>query len=239
MLKIIIPVSFIVFLISFFNRDNLGGNLGLLPQLQEAPLQTPLSANPFQATVNKNTYTVEPKFEYEIYGLVVSYNLHDGEFGAHRRWGDHINVADICVVWQDTAFSEHLTELDFWNGEFTCNVKTYSDEAWATFKWNQLSNNHLITDSAVVRDQIGKVAIGDQIKISGWLASYTYPNGGTRGTSTTREDTGNGACETIYVNDFRILSHYTSPWRWLMYGSLGVLAICIIIYFRQPFRVKQ
>ena len=41
----------------------------------------------------------------------------------------------------------------------------------------------------------------------GWLAGYSNDDGFRRGTSTTRDDTGNGACETIYVDEFQIDRH--------------------------------
>ncbi len=187
--------------------------------------------------MNDRNYQVKPLFDYTLYGLVVSYKFHDGNFGLHKKWGDHLNVADVCVVWQDSAFNELLGELNFWNGEFTCNVETSSVEAWSFFKLNQLSNNHLITESHYLRGKINGLSVGDQIKISGWLASYGNDEHDIRGASTTREDTGNGACETIYVNYFEILNHYTSTWKKLMYGALIVLFASVAVYFRKPFSV--
>lgn len=237
--KFILPLSFVVFIVSFWNRNDLGEDLQLLPELQQAPIQNKVSTNPFEASINDVIYTVKPLYQYELYGLVVSYQFHDGDFGLHRRWGDHLNVADICVVWQDTAFSEYLGDLNFWNGEFTCFVETKSNEAWAAFRGDQLSNNHLISADDYVRDQITKVAIGDQIKISGWLSSYGKGNQTIRGTSITRNDSGNGACETIYVNDFQILSSYTNVWRITMYISLGLILLIILNHFRTPFKIQS
>ena len=239
MYKAIIPISFLVLLVSFWKRNDLGEDLQRLNILQQAPIQEAIIADEFSVSVKDKNYNVKPLYEYELYGLVVSYQFHDGNYGLHKSWGDHLNVADICVVWQDSAFSNYLADLDFWNGQFTCNVHTYSNQAWASFNMNQLSNNHLISADEFIRDQITDVSIGDQIKITGWLASYGNENHDIRGTSTTREDTGNGACETIYVNDFEIIRHYTNVWKKLMYCALLVLIISIIGYFRQPFKIKQ
>ncbi|PIE41796.1 MAG: hypothetical protein CSA49_01670 [Gammaproteobacteria bacterium] len=241
--KILLPLCLLVFVISFWQRNHLGNDLLIGPQLQpipevqQAPSQRPISAQPFEVTVNDTLYTVKPQYEYEIYGLVVSYQFHNGDYGLHRRWGDHLNVADICVIWQDNATSEYLGDMNFWNGEFTCFFKTYSDQAWAAFNGQQLSNNHLIAEDPYIRQQIEKVSIGDQIKISGWLSSYGKDGQTIRGTSTTRDDKGNGACETIYVNDFQILSSYTSNWKILMYLSVVVMVLIIVNHFRKPFRV--
>jgi hypothetical protein len=171
--------------------------------------------------------------------MVVSYRQHDGESTMHRRANDHLNVADVCVVWSDTAFSPHLRKIEFWNGIFTCNVETSDDVAWANFKMNQLSNNHLLSADPATRERIDGIRIGDQIRIKGRLASYGAVGGPVRGTSTTREDSGNGACETIFVEQFEIISPASSGWRAAMHVSLGVLALCLILHFAMPYRARS
>ncbi len=239
MLKYVMIISLLLTLAGFWKRNDLSYPMPLTEQLRQEPVQQPLNQAPFKVTVEDNTYTIKPQYEYEMYGLVVSFNLHDGDYGSHKRWGDHLNVADICVVWQDMAFSPYLTRFDFWNGQFTCNFQTRNDEAWSNFKPEQLANNHLISDDDYLRDKIDKVGIGDQIRVTGWLASYSGENGGERGTSTTRTDRGNGACETIYVQSFDILYDYSSIWRKLMYGAFLVFIVSLIIYFKKPFQIAQ
>ncbi len=100
---------------------------------------------------------------------------------------------------------------------------------------NQLSNNHLLSDNEDIRDRVQKIRIGDQIRVQGYLASYESP-GGLRGTSTTRTDTGDGACETIYVERFEILRAATSFWRLSMWTSLAVLLAGLFLFFTRPFK---
>jgi hypothetical protein len=78
--------------------------------------------------------------------------------------------------------------------------------------------------------------VGDQIRIKGYLSSYTNDSGSTRGTSTTRTDTGNGACETIYVEQFKIVEAATSYWRISMWTSLALLLAGLLIHFAKPYR---
>jgi hypothetical protein len=150
-----------------------------------------------------------------------------------------LNVADFCVVWSDTAFSPHLRKIDFWNGIFTCNFETRDDVAWANFKMNQLSNNHLLSADPGVRERIDGIRIGDQIRIKGRLASYGAVGGPVRGTSTTREDTGNGACETIFVEEFEVIAPAVSGWRMAMHASLAVLALGLMLHFAMPYRARE
>jgi hypothetical protein len=43
------------------------------------------------------------------------------------------------------------------------------------------------------------VRAGDRVRIEGWLVEATAPDGWRWRSSLTREDTGNGACELVYV----------------------------------------
>ena len=80
---------------------------------------------------------------------------------------------------------------------------------------------------------------GDQIYLKGYLATYSQPGGGLRGTSISRTDTGNGACETIYVEEFEFLKKSNRFWRFLFTLSTLLVAACIIfmvIFFVKEFK---
>lgn len=184
---------------------------------QYPPLGTPAqsrSSEPgFQATYGSVKYSVEPRYDYELTGVVVSRAFHNAKFGLHRKWNDHLNVADLCVVWGDNAGTLDLDAFDFWNGQFTCNVSTNSDRAWKSFKPDELSNNHLLSDDDAIREKIQAVKIGDLIHLRGWLSRYANDQGFSRDTSTTRKDRGNGACETIFIRRFEVLDSMENGWR--------------------------
>lgn len=228
--------STVVLLLSFWNRNDIPGNIAFHPGLEDEPRQEETRKPSFSARYDGIDYLVEPEYEYELYGMIVSYRHHDGKSTMHRRAKDHLNVADVCVVWSDTAMSEYLNKLHFWNGIFTCNVKTSDGVAWAHFKMNQLSNNHLISDDPAIREEVARAGIGDQIRIKGWLSSYGAAGGGKRGTSTTRDDTGDGACETIFVDEFEIVQPAFNRWRAAMYLSLMLLGASLVVHFTLPYR---
>lgn len=234
--SLIIVTALVALLISFWNRNDLPADLSVLPATKEEPKQA-RSAKPAFETLWKGVrYEVEPQYHYDLTGIVVSYRHHEGNSRMHRRAKDHLNMLDVCVVWGDNAGNPALRKIDFWNGIFTCNVKTRDRDAWEAFRMEQLSNNHLISDDEYIRDSVRDIAIGDQIRVRGYLASYGSREGGKRGTSTTRTDTGDGACETIYVERFEILEEATSPWRIAMYLSLVVLLAAIVAHYLRPYR---
>lgn len=85
-----------------------------------------------------------------------------------------------------------------------------------------------------VRKTIAEANIGDQIVLRGYLADYTNPKGYLRKTSITRTDTGNGACETIWVEQASIIDTMISPWRIMLWISLVVFVFLLGLYIRQP-----
>ncbi len=224
-----------VLAVSFWKRNDVPAGVEVVPPVQHEPRQLPTERKAFTARWSGVDYRVEPQFEYDLYGLVVSYRHHKDSSRMHRRANDHLNMADLCVLWGDNAQSEYLPELEFWNGVFTCNVKTSSSAAWASFQMNGMSNNHLISDDPRIREAVTDVRIGDQVHVRGLLASYGS-GGSKRGTSTTREDTGDGACETIYVETFEIVAQAVNYWRLAMHGSLAVLVLSLVLHFRRPYR---
>jgi hypothetical protein len=234
--RILLAVSFTWLLVSFWHRNDLPRTIEHVPELQNEPLQTPTLKKPFQVDFNDASYDIEPEYAYEITGMIVSYRHHDGNSRMHARANDHLNMLDVCVIWGDNPLNERLHKISFWNGIFTCNVKTRDQQAWDAFNMNQLSNNHLISDDEFIRKQVRKIKVGDQIRIKGYLSSYGGAGGSKRGTSTTRTDTGDGACETIYVEQFKIVGPATSYWRISMWISLALLLTGLAIHFTRPYR---
>ncbi len=237
-MKFIILVSFMLLLVSCWKRNDLPDQLLVDSSLWLDPGQVAVSESSFNVDAGGESYEIQPLYEYDLHGLVVSYQHHNAKFGLHKSWGDHLNVADFCVVWGDNVKPAQLNKLNFWNGQFTCNVETRDMVAWNSFEMDQLSNNHLIASDELVRSALNDVKIGDQIRIRGKLVNYKYPRGGQRSTSTTRTDTGNGACETIYVERVDIINAYTGVWRKIMYGAAAVLILFLTFYVMSPYKGK-
>lgn len=239
MINIAMLLSLVLLVVSFSKRNDFPDTIDAVRELANEPQQTQTNASAFEARYGDVSYQVAPEYEYELYGLVVSYRHHSGDSMLHKLWNDHLNMTDVCVVWGKTALSTYLNQFDFWNGQFTCNFSTRSDIAWNSFDQYQISNNHLISDDEVLRKRIQKLNVGDQIRVAGFLSSYGQDGGAKRGTSTVRTDTGNGACETIFVKEFDIVKQASNPWRATMMLSLFSLITLVFIYFIAPFRAHS
>ena len=227
--KLVFYTSLILLLTSCWQRNKFPEDMSITPALLKPPAHRAVSTPPFTVANNGTDYRIEPRYQYDLHGLVVSYAHHNGNYSLHRLWNDHINVADVCVVWSGNANGSDLNHFKFWNGKFTCNFQTDDAGAWERFSEDQVSNNHLLTDNSRIRKTIKQIRIGDQIRARGWLVNYSNDAGFSRGTSTTRDDTGNGACETIYLKQFEILQSLDNGWRTLMSLALaGVIGSSLL-----------
>jgi hypothetical protein len=203
------------------------------------PIQKEISIPPIRTKFGDYTYEITPLYSYEIYGLAISdYSSNNWLDITHKK--DPANTKDICVTWGDNIGSGAYKKVKYKHGEFTC-YYYYNEKIDPSFNGRFLSNNHLIPKDKNVKNQIGRVNIGDQIHIKGYLANYIIfdKNGkqiSSRNTSTTREDSGNGACEIIYVDKIEVIKkasviYYSlkAVLPYLLFFSLGFLFIKLLI----------
>ncbi|MEO1035328.1 MAG: hypothetical protein AAFX44_07205 [Pseudomonadota bacterium] len=229
-------VSALVCALGFLWRNPLPPDADIVEPVRSDPRQEKVRTRGDQLTYRDVDYDIERVYRYDISGVVVSYRYHDDSSRLHRLANDHLNLLDVCLVWGSNAGNPALNKLDFWNGVFTCNVQTKDRDAWQQFDMNALSNNHLISADPSVRSRLDGLKVGDQVRLRGYLANYGAAGQPKRKSSTTREDTGNGACETLLVEDVEVLAASFSNWRLAMYVSGLVLLASLIRHFASPHR---
>jgi len=226
--------------VAIWRKDVLPESKFIQEKLLLEPAQQAIQSTPITTSVGEIEYKIQPLYEYKLYGLVVS--RHDSDTWwdyIHKAANDKLNVADLCVIWGDNLHNESYRNIAFSSGQFTCNFGSSSWEVWEAFDKNAVSNNHLLTDKPALAKKIRNARIGDQIHVRGYLAEYSHNQGFPfkRGTSTTRTDTGNGACETIYVESFEILQRGDTLWLTLLRLAIFMLFAEVIAWFVIPMRV--
>jgi len=222
-------LSLLLWLLSLLFIKRLPGPKDIYTQLFRDPLQTKENLpTAFKVIKNKLSYVVTPLFHYELYGLVVSQHRSDSLLDiSHRSWQDYLNIKDLCVVWGKNISSGVYRRMKFWNRDFTCMCDFPDQETAMLFSGRHLSNNHILCADKKLSQRILAVRPGDQIYFKGYLASYSQPaNQFVRGTSTVRDDVGDGACETVFVSDFYILQRANRIWQ-----ALNPLAFLATIAF--------
>ena len=204
------------------------------------PLQEASDGRPFAIVIKGYTYAITPRATYDISGLVVSRHRGDAPFNLGHKV-DPGNIKDVCVVWGDAVTSGAYRKVSFTSGEFTCSFR-WSRNFTPPFNPEKASNNHLIPATAAIDRQIRAIHVGDQIRLTGLLVDYTVTKDGqeifTRRTSLTRSDTGNGACEILYVTGLSVIAkgdHFQADaGRYAWYVGVAVFAALGIVWFVRP-----
>lgn len=232
-IKLLFFVSLLLFGVAYCQQSKLPPQSAVLKPLYEEPVQKEVKQPPFQVKAGGTEYTIKPLYSYELAGLVVSYH-HSASFADyyHELWGDKLNLKDICVVWGSNITTNAYRKSKFKSAPFMCYWWVPND---VPFDQTKISNNHLISEKKAINRQILRVKTEDQIYLKGFLAEYSTADGFHRGTSTTREDTWNGACETIYLSEFRVLKAANIGWRllaflskWLLIASASLWAFLFV-----------
>jgi hypothetical protein len=207
---VLLLISASVLLYTYFAKTILPKSGEVLEDLQNEPVQG--NGESFDAiNIDKGNieYIIEPKHSYQLQGLVVAVNDNEKWYSRFKDM-DPLNTKDICVLWGDNVLDEIYDDYSFKSIEYVCQYQSKGvQREGEILDGRQLSNNHLLPADDEIYAIIRKAKVGDQIYLEGYLSSYSITENGqktvSRGTSTTRLDTGNGACETIYVTDFEIL----------------------------------
>ena len=191
----------------------------------------------------RQDYLITPQFDYELDGVIVSYHNADDftDITHHWRWKDFLNLRDLCVVWGNNVKTGVYQDMDFHNGTWTCWYSWPNGDVRDRFEETQLSNNHVLIDDENIKRKLMQSEPGDHIRLKGMLVTYSNPgNGFFRGTSTTRNDTGNGACETIYVTDFELVKKANRALRGFYLVALWTTIISLlgimVMFFVMPFK---
>lgn len=232
----LLAVSLIVWGFSYWRSLKVPMNISGIENMQKEPQQTTTSLPAFDKQTNGHSYKIEPLFDYEIWGLVVSGHNSDSWLDSdHESWNDYINTKDLCIIWGGNVINPHLQKLNFRNGNWTCYVSTKSSEAWQNFKMDQLSNNHIIPATSEIEKLVAEASVGDEVHIKGHLVNYSVNQGPARKSSTVRTDRENGACEIIYVKEFTTFVKHNKFWVMTarlskILSGLLILAIVFVMF---------
>jgi hypothetical protein len=163
--------------------------------VERAPMQRPTNAAPFRI----DEFEVVPRAEFDIEARVLSVESYTMDSGAK------LSPLDFAVGWgpmSDSAVLEHF-RISQGARFFTL----YPDDAAIDIRAALLgsANIHLIPATARVRDRLERTRVGSIVRMRGYLVDVSGPNGYTWKTSLSREDTGAGACELLYVEQVEVL----------------------------------
>ena len=174
--------------------------------LNDEPVQVNIDSYRESGEYKGREIDVAYKYYYDLSGIVTS---------VHDYWGlgdyETLVPRDVCVVWGELSNLYLSGGAEFHQAERHCLGKVVGGELGPaetfTFRTpfgqtrtsiSSMSNNHLIPSTPEIRSKIFELRAGDKVRITGYLVNVRY-GGISLNSSTTREDSGNGACEVIYV----------------------------------------
>lgn len=207
--------------------------------LFDQPTQHEAPQPEFHFSYKGEDIRVVPVAQYRIAGLIVSHNDPDVWYRFDiTHDSKSLNTRDLCLIWGDNLKNGEYEKVSFHNDDYTCQWRYGS----GVMRWKDedVSNNHLITANDDIRRRINSLTIGDQVVITGRLASYSEsrwgPTAPLRQTSMRRNDTGNGACEIILVEGLEVIASHNWIWAtlkracgWVMLAIVGVQVAIFLI----------
>jgi hypothetical protein len=157
--------------------------------VDRAPIQRPTLATPFKF----GEFEITPRADYDIEARVLAVEPYKIDGGAK------LSPLDFAMGWGPMSDSAVLDHFRIAQGARFFTI--YPDESAIDIRTALLgsANVHLIPSTGRVRDQLEAVRPGNLVRLRGYLVSVSGPNGYTWNSSLTREDTGAGACELLYV----------------------------------------
>ena len=181
---------------------------GLYQHLQHRPVDPGPGAVvlnlPKQADVAASRFTVNG---YELQPLQ-AFQVEARILGVERYWRGReadISPVDLALGWGQMSDSAVLEKVKisqsgrfyFWRvDEFPIPRRDIERSS---------ANMHLIPGNDALSSRLKALRVGQIVRIEGWLVEAKARDGWRWRSSLTREDTGSGACELVFVQDLQIL----------------------------------
>ena len=162
------------------------------------PLQTALSK--YTPALSFPQYNITPQATFELEAKIL---------GKKQYWfGRDAELAtyDLALGWGSMSDEAVLKDIKirqsgrwyYWQG--SKNMSIPMGEASISS-----ANMHMIPANKAVKKMLARAKPGQIIQLKGYLVNVDANDGWRWRTSLTRSDTGNGACEIVYVEQFRIV----------------------------------
>ncbi len=162
------------------------------------PSQETTSLRPFRV----DGYTLTPRASFDITAKVIS---------AERYYFDYearLSPLDFALGWGPMSDESILEQIDIWQ-----------EDRWYKWQTDDLpiskdeiilnsGNMHMIPETESIAEDLKRVRNGDLVSISGILVDVKSGSSWKWKTSTSRSDTGHGACEIVFVKSIEIIDPF-------------------------------
>ena len=157
----------------------------------------PPSGKPQQASpdgvIRLDGHTITPLQPFRLEARVLGREDYRFDRGAR------ISPTDLALGWGPMADPQVLARIDISQGNRWYHWRTDDFPIPRREIETHSANMHLIPADAAVAQALRGVRAGQNVRIDGWLVQADAPDGWRWRSSLTREDSGGGACELVYV----------------------------------------
>ena len=155
--------------------------------------------NPIQEKITegqiyqKEGYVIRPLARFQIEARVLGRERYRFDRGAS------LSPVDLALGWGPMSDQAVLDQIDISQGGrfYRWRVDQYPIPRHAIIEHS--ANMHMIPADDVVEKDLLRVREGEVVQIEGYLVKATSEKGGVWKSSLTRKDSGDGACELIWV----------------------------------------
>jgi len=151
------------------------------------------------ASVTMDGYELTPRAEFEIRARVLARKDYS--------WGTEADLSpvDLALGWGVMSDQAVLDRIEISQGSRWYYTR-YELPAPISDKEiiQNSSNMHIIPAQNRIKKKLQDVRVGDIVRLRGRLVDIDHPSGWYWRTSLSREDTGSGSCEIVYLEDIEI-----------------------------------
>ncbi len=190
-LKSWLVVLLVLISLGYFTHNKLEQKrLALYGTVAEQPVQESTDAPAMQHM----GYVIEPVARYEIRAKVLSIER-------YRMGRDaDLSPVDFVLGWGPMSDNAVTKQLNITHGS-----------RWYHYSWNNAppidpaiiirtsANTHLVPADDNIKERLLKVHSGEIVNLKGYLINIKHPDGWKWRSSLTREDSGAGSCELMWV----------------------------------------
>ena len=185
-MKRIIPILFLVLLISCSNEIKQPPGVFA----KDSPIQSPL----VQSEVwERDGYFINAIAQFELKAKVL------GKERYRFDRGSDIAPYDLALGWGRMSDQSIVDKYDIWQRTRWFYWKSDNYPLPRKEIERSASNMHIIPATDEVLEELDDLVVGEIIYLKGYLVSAMHPDGWRWKSSLSRNDTGGGACEVVFV----------------------------------------
>jgi hypothetical protein len=167
---------------------------GTLPPKFALTGRADLAAAPLQSAVSvpawkRNEWILKPLAVFEVKAVVISKQPYRDELA-------HLSPLDLAVGWGPLV---QTWRNYHWDHSFRYLGWEFQNPQEGAMLQNHAANIHIIPRDRNIYDRLNGKKAGDVVSLAGYLIEAIRPDGAYWRSSLSRDDSGKGACEILWV----------------------------------------